>query len=74
MKKATQRSISFSCLFGAFGGTIAGLYFHLPTLYYIFIWLLVVVGVSFYEPRGATRAKLRKIFGIKHKHHNYKYW
>lgn len=74
MKKTTKRSVSFSCLFGAFGGTIAGLYFHLPALYYIFIWFLIVVGVSFYEPRSATVEKVRKMLGIKHKHHKYKHW
>jgi hypothetical protein len=74
MKKATKRSFSYSCLFGALAGTIAGLYFHLPAIYYMFIWLLLVFGVSFYEPRSATVAKLRKLFGIKPKTHHYKHW
>ena len=62
MKRTTQSSLSLSCIIGAIIGGFTGWYFHLPPLYYIMIWFLAVIGVSFYPERHRHRHRRKRYF------------
>ena len=70
MRKTTLRGVWLAAIWAGLIGVAVGLWLNLPAIYFMPVFLVMLAGVVFWEPRQGTIKCLRRLLGVKSQQNN----